>query len=143
MQLVARASPVWHVQHRLTTLPAGPGGCVGFVETTLGSSRSLSTNRRLQPDTAGPQAPWEFCVQDLSLQSCLPNESQQAGLGISKGLCDREPGSPRCMCLLPESLRMKEDADSSGSVTWHHGHFYDFLCGHFLNSGSKGSCLMQ
>lgn len=52
VQLVTRASPVRHVQRGLPTLPAGPGGCVGFVETALGSSRSLSTNRRLHPDTA-------------------------------------------------------------------------------------------
>lgn len=48
------------------------------------------------------------------------------------------------MCLLPVSLRdEKEDAGSSGtsdSVTWHHGHFHDLLCGHFL-PGGKGSSL--
>lgn len=47
------------------------------------------------------------------------------------------------MCLLPVSLRdEREDAGdsrTSDSVTWHHGHFHDLLCGYFLPGGKESS----
>lgn len=53
----------------------------------------------------GPWAPWEFCcVRDPELHLFV----FQIGGDKQAWLLDLGPGSPRCVYLLPASLRMKE-----------------------------------